>query len=69
MATIRIEIETDNAAFEEAFGIEVREVLEAAAQMVCRWKRGENESTYPRETESSLRDSNGNTVGKVEVVD
>ena len=55
---VKIEIKTDNAAFEDYTGSEVARILRELADNV------DGES---RITPQPLKDSNGNTVGKVEV--
>lgn len=57
---LKIEIEMDNAAFEESSGDECARILQVVAQD-C--KRGH---ILP-EFERVLRDVNGNTVGKAKV--
>jgi hypothetical protein len=58
---IRIEFDTDNAAFEDNLSWEIRQVLEQAdREVVCF-------VTSDCGGKCSLRDSNGNTVGVVEV--
>src|SRR5262245_35046921 len=66
MATVRIEFETDNAAFSgPAFRREARMVMAAALAAITR-VNGRLVTTCG-EFWSNLRDSNGNTVGRVEV--
>jgi hypothetical protein len=64
MATIRIEFATDNAAFE--YSGEVRRVLQVATALLHDdWDC----ESRPVPWQRALRDSNGNTVGTVEVID
>jgi hypothetical protein len=59
MATIRIEFETDNAAFEDGWASECSFVLSDALVFL---------RAHPRRCgEKNLRDSNGNTIGHVTV--
>ena len=60
---VRIEFETDNAAFEDDFDGEVAFVFERARAHTL------ETLTHGRPTEHPLRDSNGNTIGKVEVTE
>jgi hypothetical protein len=59
MATVRIEFETDNAAFGETSDDALEEMQRICAR-AC-------EAIADRCTTARLRDSNGNTVGKVTV--
>lgn len=56
--TVTVTFETDNAAFEDNFNLETRLILEQA------WEKLLNDKL---DTNAKLRDSNGNTVGNVEV--
>jgi hypothetical protein len=57
---IRIEIETDNAAFADGLGKEVGRILTKLAG---------DFRVYGEPRSSKLMDFNGNTVGTVEVID
>lgn len=57
-----ITVECDNAAFEERAGDEVAVILAKLATRFSAW--GDDIETMDR---FPVRDSNGNTVGKVEV--
>jgi len=61
---IRIEFDTDNAAFEDNLSLEIREVLTRALDKAV-WMVT-NPDHY--RCTSKLLDSNGNTVGTVEGV-
>ena len=66
MATLRIEIETDNAAFGndgDDAGPEVFRILEP---VIREWK---GSGTYGPDWNRKLRDSNGNTVGFARVTE
>ena len=57
---ITIQFNTDNAAFEDFDG-EVDAMLERAKRVIYRMAY----ASYEPMSETSLRDTNGNTVGKV----
>jgi hypothetical protein len=61
---IRIEIETDNEAFGEPYGDEWREEVRRVALYAIKmtWRMNGADS-------AALRDSNGNTVGRVTVTE
>lgn len=62
MATVKIEFATDNAAFEDDYLGEMKSVLDYAAACIrMNNKDGREADTF------TLRDSNGNIVGKVTV--
>jgi len=62
MATLRIEFETDNAAFADDYPAQVNRLLASAGgHIMTAYHLGYREASY------SLLDSNGNTVGKVMV--
>lgn len=58
----RIEFDTDNAAFKDNLSLEVRDVLDQAARKATAIETGD--SNY-----RGLFDSNGNRVGRIEVVE
>ena len=61
MAKFTLTIDTDNAAFADgALGYEVARILDTLAQQI-------ESETAGRSTVITLRDSNGNTVGKAEL--
>jgi hypothetical protein len=63
MATVRIEFETDNAAFEaNGFQGELEQLLHSAVATITRIN-----GCIVGPCDVKLRDSNGNTVGKVSV--
>lgn len=57
---LRIEISTDNAAFEEAGGDELARILRGVASVVC-------EGEPLRSCQGRLRDSNGNVCGSYQL--
>ena len=59
---IKIEFNADNAAFEDNLSLEIREVLERAANVAVSLVTGDGGYC-------GLRDSNGNSIGTVEVVE
>ncbi len=59
---IKIEFDCDNAAFDGNLLSEVRDVMERAMSHIV------NNEYYSGEDDSILRDTNGNTIGKVEVI-
>ena len=68
MATVRIEFSTDNQAFEgHGYGEECRRILTSLANRFS--DAGIGLEAAGRLDGLSLRDSNGNTVGRVEVTD
>jgi hypothetical protein len=65
---ITIEFETDNAAFEgELFGGELKKVLNQARLKVLRQRHRPPALCEHLESMDKLLDTNGNTVGTVEV--
>lgn len=62
MAKVRIEFDTDNAAFEDDFNDECFRVLERAYLLITvHHRRAPNEPD-----DDVLHDTNGNRIGKVE---
>ncbi len=57
-----ITIEMDNAAFEDHSGVELACILKGAARKLEAFQTFDEDSTVIH-----LRDTNGNTVGKLEV--
>ena len=62
MATVRIEFSTDNAAFEAAYALELENIFLQTRGALGDYLDG-SEKAF------TLRDSNGNTVGRVEVTE
>lgn len=56
---IEIQLNTENAAFEDCAGVEIKRILNRLADDLHEW-RGQNKFTI------RLRDINGNAVGKCE---
>lgn len=61
--TVRIKIDCDNAAFEDDPAGELGRILTSASLLLFKNWDGTVGNGFP------LRDSNGNTVGEVEIVD
>lgn len=62
---ITIELETDNAAFEDDFRFELKQILnQAFSKILSQKKRKPCKCTAP-ESIDKLLDTNGNTVGSV----
>lgn len=64
-----IEIECDNAAFEDDFGAELSHILSTVPLRVLHQRHRPGSACDATEWSDKLLDSNGNTVGKVEVTD
>ena len=65
---VRIEFDTDNAAFEDGFGYELAKVLGQASDKVIRqMSRCDGCVCDAPERDDVLLDSNGNTVGTVRI--